>query len=389
MKRTNRWSRVLPGVAVALLSVTALAAVGDLEYAKAPLQGATHAKFAKPKEIKTGKKIGLPTAEAVVASGTVYGIDIQAAVTGEKDYDALRLDVSGKGDFREAPVLPVRTESKEAQLYVAAIGPTQVTLKKDGQVIPVTVTGKYYEVQGTPRLYMQFSASAEGSCAFGEATRKVRIIDASGNLAFGEAQAGRGAKGRFDRVQIADENGKFLSSPLTPGTALGQPIQVGGKWYTLSVDGMKVSAEALTCPMGQIVGSGEKWQLMLTGKKYTITVSGGAKPAEVPADTYRVTRCNYFADDGANKAILGTSPAKSIEVTEGKTLSVPTGLPIKVTVSAAVKQRKVTFSLKRTDAVGYEVVGIVNGAGQEPKAPSIDVVNQKGMVVYTAKLEYG
>ena len=391
MKRTNRWSRALPGVAVALLSATALAAVGDLEYAKAPPPGrGIYVNFAKPEKIETGKDIGLPTAKAVIASGAVAGIDVRVAVTGEDEYDALRLDASGKGRFGKAAVLPMKTARKDAQMYLATIGPAQVTLKKDGQAVPVTVTGRYYELKGTPRLYLQFTAAAEGSCAFGETTRKVRILDASGNLAFGEAQTDKKARGRFDLVQIADENGKFLASALNQGTTLGQPIQVGGKCYTLSVAGMKVSAEAMTCPMGKIAGSGEKWQLMLTGKKYTITVSGGAEPVEVPADTYRVTRCNYFADGGADQAAMVSSYSqKSVEVTEGNTVPVPMGLPIKVAVLAAVKKGKVTFSLKQTDAAGSRIAGILNGSGQRPAAPAIDVVDQKGAVVYTAKLEYG
>ena len=392
MKKINQWSRALPGVVVVLLAVTALAAVGDLEVAAPPRFGSgLSVKFPEVRKITTGKDIGLPTAEAVIASGTVSGIDVRLAVTGKANkFDAMRVDTSGKGRFSKAPVLRMRTLSSKPERYIAAIGPVRMMFAKDGQSIPATVTGRFFGINGKYSMYLQFIVTAQGSCAFGEATRKVRIIDASGDMTFGEARTGKTTPGRFVRVLVADENGKFQFqfSRITLGTEMGQPIQVGGKWYVLKVGGMKVSAEALTCPMGKIVCGSKKWQLQLTSKKYKIIVRGGAKPVEVPADTYKLMRCCSLCTGPSKVAVLNSSPATPVKVVAGETLSLPTNLPLKVTILATVGKGKVTFALKQTDAAGFRA-SVVNQLGARPRPPSIDVVDQKGTIVHTAKLENG
>ena len=392
MRSNYMRSCVLVGVAVALLSAPALAAVGDLEYVKGPLVGqGVSIRFATPRKLAGGGRTGLPKGNLVVASGTMGGAPVSAALTGAKDFDALRLDLTGKGNFRNAATVPVRTTRKSANMYMASIGPAQISFKKNRKTIPVTVSGQYYENEGIPRLYVILTAAVEGSCAFGKTIRKVRITDASGNLRFDDAATGRNATGRYDLVQLADENGQFGASSSAPSTVLGHPIQIGGTWYTMRVRGMKVSAARSTCSMGKITGKGEKWQLMLRGRKYTITVAGGSEPVKTPADTYQVMRCNYFHTGSAGKtpAMVGSYPHLSVKVRPGRTLAIPMGLPIKATISATVKNRKVAFSVKRTDAAGNRIVSVVNAAGRRPKAPAIDVIDKTGKVVYTAQLEYG
>lgn len=391
MRKTYTRSCVLLGVAVALLSAPVLAAVGDLEYAKSPPGRGMSVRFGTPRKIEGGKGTGLPKGNLVLASGTLAGAPIRAALTGAKDFDTLRLDLTGKGDFRNAAKVPVRTVRKSAQMYVATIGPAQISLKKDGKDIPVTVSGQYYESKGRPRLYISLTAAVEGSCAFGDAIRKVRITDTSGNLSFDDASTGQNVRGRFDQVQLADENGRFMTGSKASIATLGHPMQIDGKWYTVAVDGMKVSAAPSTCPMGKIAGKGEKWQLMLRGKKYTITIDGGTEPVEVPADTYQVMRCNYYGTgpEGKTRAMVTSSPHLSIKLLPGKTITVPMGLPLEATISATVIKRKVAFSVKRTDAAGNRIMSVVNALGRRPKAPAIDVVDKTGKVVYTAQLEYG
>ena len=392
MTRTNRWNRVLPGVAVALLSATALAAVGDLEYANPPpiVRGAS-VKFAEFEKIETGKDIGLPTAKAAIGSATIAGVEVRAALTGPDKYDALRLDTSGEGSFSEAPVLGVRTVRDDASMYMAKIGPARIALKKDGLSIPVNINGRCGESKGKPWMYVYFTAAVEGVCQFGETTRKVRIIDCSVDMTFGSARPGEDAPAKYVRAQIAEESGKFVikGSRTAPGSPMKMPAQVGGKWYVLSVVGMKVSAKALTCPMGKVAGDGTKWQLQLTSEKHKIWVAGGAEPVDVPVDTYVLSGCSFFADGPKQVARVSSAPKTPFNVVAGETISVPTNLPIKATVLAVVKEGEATFSLQQTDAAGFRITGILNGAGLRPTAPTIDVVDQGGKVVHTAKMEYG
>ena len=376
---------VLLGVAVALSSAPALAAVGDLEYAKGPAVGrGISVQFATPRKVPAGNGKG----DLVIASGKMAGESIQAALSGVKGFDALRLDLTGKGDFRNAPKVPVRTIRKSATMYTAKIGPARVSLTKDGKVVPVTVSGQYYESRGRPRLYITLTAAVEGSCAFGKTVRKVRITDASGNLRFDDAGTGANARGRFDTVQLADATGRLPGGRST-GTALGHPMQIDGRWYTLAVKGMKVSARRATCPMGKIAGKGAKWQLSLRGRKYTITVDGGTQPVEIPADTYQVMACKYHHSEGSSRAMVSSSPHLSVKVLPGKTFEIPMGMPIKVNIAATVRNRKVAFSIKQTDAAGNRITRVLNASGRRPKAPAIDVIDKAGKIVYTAKLEYG
>ena len=392
MTRTYTRSCVLLGVAVALLSAPVLAAVGDLEYAKGPPAGrGVSIQFSTPRKIQGGNGTGLPKGNLVLASGTMAGTQVSAALTGAKDYDALRLDLTGKGDFKNAPKVPVRTTRKSGKTYLAVIGPARVSLKKDGKTVPVTVSGQYYESRGRPRLYVTLTAAVEGTCAFGKTIRKVRITDASGNLRFDDASTGTNTRGRFDLVQLADENGQFVSGREAQSTMLGHPMQVGGTWYTLTAKDMKVSAAPATCPMGKIVGKGDKWQLTLRGSKYSITVAGGAEPVEIPADTYQVMGCNYFptGGQGQTRAKVTCSPHLSVKLSAGKTFDVPMGLPIKASIAVTVKKRKAYFNVKQTDAAGNRITSILNADGRRPKAPAIDVIDKTGKVVYTAQLGYG
>jgi len=371
---------------VALLSAPAVAGVGDLTYAKGPAVGrGTTVQFATPRKIPGTGGNG----DLVVASGKFGGRPIQAALTGTKGFDSLRLDLTGKGDFRKAPRIPVRTMRKSKTAYTATIGPAQVELANGGKPVPVTVSGHYYESRGRPRLYLYLTAMVEGSCAFGSTVRKVRITDASGNLRFDDAVSGT-PRGRYDTILLADENGRFPSS-RTAGTALGHPMQVDGAWYTPAVKGMKVSARRATCAMGKVSGKGDKWQLSLRGRKYTLTVDGGSEPVEIPADTYQVSRCNYYdtGSAGSSRAVVSTYPHLSVKVEAGKTVAIPMGMPIKVKMAATARGGKVSFSVKQTDAAGSRILSITNSKGGRVKAPAIDVLDKAGKLVYTAQLEYG
>jgi hypothetical protein len=409
MNGTWKHHRALTGVAVALLSATGFAAVGDLEYAKSPPPGpGMYVRFGQPTKLEqAGKLKQLGAVEAVVAEGKATGIRIAAAVIRTKadteDFDTIRLDVTGKGDFADAPKFALKTVRRTDTRCCADIVPGPATLKKDGRDIPVTVGGHYHVVRGKPSMWLRLSAAVEGTCAFGETTRKVRILDTTGDLEFG----GRGGSAAYlrgglettslvpspvgDKVQVADSKGRFDDLSISAGTMLGQPVQVARAWFLVRVSGMKVSAEPLEAPMGKIAGSGENWQLHLTGRKFRIIVNGGAKAVPLPVDTYRVARCVYFrpADRGKAVPAVSTYPRVDLKIGERETTSFKMGLPIKATLSAQVSSGQVRFSVIRVDAAGYRILRVMNAAGERPEAPAIDVVDKTGKVVYTAKLEYG
>ena len=453
------WKRccALTGVAVGLLWGTCLAAVGNLEYAASPpaFGRGVFVSLGPPKRIEQADKLRqLGAAEAFVVEGTArssrtsLGIKVAAAVIRTKadaeEWDAIRVDLTGKGDFRNAPKMALETDRNASSYYTyyASLEPGRAAVSSGGRDIPVTVTGYHYVARGTRAIGLTLQAAVEGTCAFGKEIRKVRILDSTGDLRFGGAAASPkiptspkrsssrvdrfgtaaassrryalrlepertsqlltplarrapvppGLRGA-DRVQVADEKGRFDHVKIAGGTLLGSPVQVGRKWFLVRVADMKISAEPLGAPMGGIAGIAGNWQVHLTGKKYAIIVNGAAKAVPVPADKYRVTRCVYFRPDQRGRAVPAVKsyhyPARPLEVAEGETAKVEMGLPVKATMVAKVSAGKVTFSVKRVDTAGRRILRVMNAAGQRPKAPPHEDVDKTGTVVYTAQLEYG
>jgi hypothetical protein len=431
MNGTWKHRCALMGAAVALLSATCFAAVGDLEYAKSPppFGRGVFVSCTPTRKVKQADKLEqLGAVEAVVGEGTAKGIKVSAAAIRTKadteEFDTIRVDLTGKGDFRNASKMALKTDQSASSYYAyyASIEPGQATVNKDGKDIPVTVTGCYQVSGGRPHIWLTLAAAVEGTCAFGKEIRKVRILDTIGDLKFGGGPASPRASEReleltselapqvrltllgrtsrvppglrgADRIQVADAKGRFDDVKISGGTLLGSPVQVGRRWFLVRVNGMKASAEPLKAPMGKIAGSADNWQVHLTGKKYGIIVNGAAKAVPVPADSYQVVRCIYFRPDQRGKAVPAVKSYSyrppSQEVAEGETAKIGMGLPMKVTMLAKVSAGKVTFSVKRVDAAGRSILRVMNAAGERPAAPAIDVVDKTGKVVYTAKLEYG
>jgi len=423
MRRTYTRSCVLLGAAVALLSATCFAGVGDLEYAKSPppFGRGVFVSCSPTKKIMQADKLRqLGAAEAVAGEGTARGIKVSAVAIRTKadtrEFDTIRVDLTGKGDFDNALKMALKTDQNASTYYAyyASVVPGQGMVNTGAKNIPVTVTGSYYVARGRPRIGLTLSAAVEGTCAFGKEIRKVRILDTTGDLRFSGGPASprklpsgttrltllSGSQlisGRLpalrggDRVQVADGKGRFANVGISKGTWLGHPMQVGRKWFIVRADGMKVSAEPLKAPMGKIAGKGDNWQLHLTGRNYQIIVIGAAKAVPVPVDTYRVMRCIYFRPDGRGQAVpaVASSPKSYLKIAEGQTAKLKMGLPMKATMSAEVSAGKVAFSVQRVDAAGYRIYRVMNAAGERPKAPAIDVVDKTGKIVYTARLEYG
>ena len=238
------------------------------------------------------------------------------------------------------------------------------------------------------------TAVAEGTCAFGKTTRKIRIVDGNGNLGLSDSVpppfSGVGIRPKGDGVLVADAAGKFASS--LPTSFVGQPVQVDGAWYVVSVDGLKASAARIKGKSGKISVGGAQWTCMLASEKYFLTVTGGADPVAVPADSYRVLRYSLTmpADTGSRGPMIsGSAGTKPVEVKAGQCTQLPLGSPIKATVTAKKSDGKVVFSLDQTDPVGAKVDSVLVAGGKRPPKPSIEVVSADGAVVYTASLEYG
>ena len=379
----------LAAVAVALAAGPALAGVGDLQYVKPPpnlpmgIPLLTLAKAAVP------AKHGLISPNARLVP-TVPGISVafDASTAGSKRLDVIRIDPTGKNNFANALKLKLPDHPGTGSA-IGRLGPTPAEVTREGRKIPVLVSAFFLQ---HPKQFMgcvSLTVAAEGTCAFGQTTRKVRVIGRNG--AVGLAAAGSSpARGReVDEIEEADAQGNFPRRRAA--TPLNQPLQVDGKWYTAKVTGMKVSASLMAGETGKLSVGAARWTCTLTGKTATLAVTGGAEPVEVPVGSYKVRDYQFFseADPGKFVPVIRGRGAKTLDIAAGTVAALKIGPPLQANISIRQKAGKVTFSLAMTDAAGGAVFAISVANGSSPPPPTIDVVDAGGKRVYTAKLEYG
>jgi len=389
MKWKPIWRLTMIGAAMALSAGIAAGGVGDLEYVKSRTggRGAT-CQPRQPVSTAVPKATGLHSPKAVLLSdkGPVRVI-LDAAKAGETKLTVVRVDAAGAGNFKQAVTVKSRLRST-----TGSFGPETVTVKRNGKAIPVIISG-HFHLGSSVRGGAGVTAMAEGTCAFGKTTRKIRIVDGNGNLSLSDPATppfGAAVPIKGDGILVADAAGKFTSS--IPTSFVGQPVQVDGAWYIVSVDGMKASSAPIDGKGGKISVKAAQWTCTLASKKYFLTVTGGDNPVDVPADSYRVLRYSLTmpAATGSRGArISGSAGSKLLDVKAGQCTPLPLGSPIEATVTAKKSGGKVAFSLNQTDPVGAKVGSVLGAGGKRPPKPSIEVVSAAGAVVYTASLEYG
>ena len=389
MKWKPIWRLTMIGAAIALSAGIAAGGVGDLEYVKSrtSAHGLT-CTSRRPVSTTVPKATGLHSPKAVLLSdkGPVCVI-LDAAAAGKTKLTAVRVDAAGAGDFRQAITVKSRLSGT-----TGSFGPQTVDVKRNGKTIPVVIYG-HFHTGSSVRGGAGVTAMAEGTCAFGKTTRKIRIVDGNGNLSLSDAATppfGVAVRPKGDGVLVADAAGKFASS--IPTSFVGQPVQVDGAWYVVSVDGLKASAAPIEGKGGKISVKGGKWTCTLAGEKYYMTVTGDADPVAVPAGSYRVLRYRLTmpAKTGTRGPMIsGSAGAKPVVVNAGQCTPLPIGSSIDAKVTARKSGTNVVFSLAQTDPIGAKIGSVLVAGGKRPPKPSIEVVSAAGAVVYTASLEYG
>jgi len=345
----------------------------------------------------------------------------------------LRFDFRGKGEFHNAPTVPLRLKARSTgpqRVTMMEFGPTRIDANTASGTFPVTVSGSYFRVQTYRRLDLSLGSAAEGTCRFGEAEYTVRVVDGDSNLRLGDAWAR--PKGRGQRLDTgAVTPGDTLvvkAGEVTRTVCYGAPVEVGGAWYDvrLSADGKNVSARPLDLPAGSIRIPHAKWDCLLVGRKHVIRAVGSDQPIAVPADEYAVTRyVEWSAPDARNRRTRvrrddvgpGTrSKPLLVAVGKGETAEVKVGSPLTARIEvlpmaggstsllsgllpggrvadgrrdARKPARSFRLSLALTDASGRRI-GDINTPGKgRPKPPKITVRDAAGKAVFTGTLEYG
>lgn len=388
---------------IILLGLAPLAegAVGDLKAVPvAPGQALQQPSFNASTEgfTKAGGD-GLTSKHAMVATLKAGEAVIKAALdskspTGETP-DLIRLDLSGKGEFKGCPTLPLKLQG--AATSATRIGPATIQDKRDGKDVPIQVRGYYYKRADYRYLSLQFGTALEGSCAFGAKTCRVRIVDGDGNFRCGDPAKMTVKDGKAGEIALGDTLQVFGGDEgaATQRLFFGQRVKVDGKWYDVKIspDGSKVSAAEAKVQMGQVRMPRERWSATLLGTKHLVNLSGGAAPVKVPAGEYVFMSYNEMYKDGARLLCMGgrapQGALKVFSVQAGKVTDLAAGSPM--TAGLDVKSRDATtqFSLRLLDASGARVRVLQIARGQRPEAPQIEIHDAAGKKVYDGKMRYG
>ena len=392
----------ISSVLVVLCASFALGATGDLTFMKEPLS-TTYTSLVYVNRFTHGgadKDRGLVSEHSVVGAASKIAGGMHVAIDSVKpdasQSDVLRLDFSGQGKFKGAPTVAIKIKPGRSGTTMGAIGPVVIVAKRDGRSIPIAVRGHYWKQATRRGLSLMLSSVMEGECKFGAKTYPVRVVDGNANLGFSDALKppfSPRSRMPFDRIVVDTGDGKFSSSATT--SYVGQPVFVGGKWYSIDVADMKITAAPQKITGGSVKVNAPRWRCTLIGKKNYLTLNGGTEPIAVPADEYRTANYTVYTGSDPGKrcaAVSGYgsfSGGKAFTVASGQTVDLTLGAPIEAMVVASMRGTKVNMNLMMKDALGGRIRSITTNAGARPPAPSIEVVDKAGKIVYTAKLRYG
>jgi hypothetical protein len=413
MKTIGFGCRTLFGAGVALLSAVAVAGVSDLTYVNSPPSGvavsAGGATFTMTKAGDPAAAGLLHPRAMVVAEASPVKVAFDADDPKAEMLDVARIDRTGKGNFAKAETVKltkstirlasvsVKTTTAAAarnELQTASFAGCPVEIVKDGKKVPVLVSGRCYKSGAREYGSVAIQLAAEGQCKFGDVVRKVYVADTNRNFEIGDVVVRKVADREYklpDTCVIANAAGLLDAASCEATARMGEPVQVAGKWYTLTGGGMKIAAEPIAGSTGKLAIESPSWQAMLTCKEYNLSLKGGKEPVEIPVGEYQVLMFHLYRQADANNATpnLSGSYAKQVKIEAGKTVSLALGADITLTLNTEVTGDKARISAVMTDSAGSRIAALYGPGGKRPPAPEVEVVNKKGEVIHTGTLAYG
>jgi len=298
----------------------------------------------------------------------LLGLAFDSKEPGSAVFDVLRVDFTGRGDFRNACTIPrtrafANQRDKRLDLWFDAL-PLMVTLRS--RRVPVRVRCRYGEREvgsGKPLhrwLEIRLALSARGKCRFGKRTHVVELRDCDGNLRVSDPYPVSPDAGPGDLLIV--DRGSTGQPPAAEGY-YGHPVLVDGRLWDLTVseDDMTIAATPYEGPTGSIRVDQLYWGAKFAGQKHLIAVRGGKKPVPVPVDRYRMflyderVRLSHGRFTHGMKlsgASLEGSHAVEFTLAAGQTKQIVIGSPLKGTWRAEQKGRAVQFGFSFTDVAG-------------------------------------
>ncbi|MFW6033314.1 MAG: hypothetical protein ACOCTI_08070 [Phycisphaeraceae bacterium] len=318
--------------------------------------------------------------------------------------EVIRFDFTGEGNFADAPSLPLRL-NKHNRGFVARFE-GNVEVPRDGQTQTVRVSGYYYLVNDEHYLRLGLRSAAGATVEIGGEPHQVVLLDGDNDLDVTTVPQREDHPDGSLRHMTRGDTVLVYPDPQDLGQAVvkgywGQPVQVGGRWYDLSLDeaSRTVSAEPVELKLGTVEVDYPEWELVLVGREHIMVLrSQDGSEQEVPADEYSVLQYELSAGEpvaGHRGQIAAhgwnVNPGTTqYAVNPGEATQVGLGEPLTVKVkSEKWGADRLNLTLAVTDVNGADVDPPMLPGRQRPAAPRFEVADAEGQTVYSGQFEYG
>ncbi len=380
------------------------APVGTLTYVyafrgrRSSLKGSQHFRPARP-------GCGTVHPKARVVTMDVGGRKMALALDAEKPdaqhYDVVRLDLTGKGDFRNALRIPriyfaprSRRSGQKVFEYEFVADVSDITIGERKMAAGIIIDYEEGAALGSAtELGCKFSTCAVGECRFGDKTYKVRFYDYSGNLSVCDPARLRREGDRLAKdawvdwfcVDVHEDadglrwftnvqgepiryDGRLwrINRERMPRSLYGHPVLVDGRWWDVhvSADGRQVTAEPCAGPMAYVRLDHPFWRMDLMGDGVLLNVQGGEGPVPVPAGRYRLDTYYEYVSSAPSRIsarveisdrVISRVGLPTFNLKAGTTTAIQLGSPLRGTMTVTQKEGSLHFSIDLNDIGGRGV----------------------------------
>lgn len=339
-----------------------------------------------------------PKAKVVLvkAGGQDIAVALDALTPDAQYYEVLRVDFSGKGQFKDAGLVPwdYLFDNREEGKYQYDFSRNPIYIQIGARSYVIGLSCRYVEGAGEHRLALSVTTHAEGTCRFGDNVYKVRLHDTSGNLRVDDPLRAvvrkEGDSSKFetwgDTFEVVMSKGK--NTQWITG-CYGHPIVVDGSLYNVVVseDGGRIKAEPYTGPTGKILIEHPAWSVGLINEKILLCLSGGSNSVPVPEGEYvPIAYEEWWSKEAAlkgNKSLCDPvciGIAKPVRVVADQVTNVLIGSPLKGTLKVRQEGNALVFEVTHVDAQGAKLQSSYPDSKGNTK-PSIVITDASGKTV--------
>ncbi|MCX5654983.1 MAG: hypothetical protein NTY65_10090 [Planctomycetota bacterium] len=274
-----------------------------------------------------------------------------------RTFNLARLDFTGKGDFKNATIIPQERagfEYRKKEVFYN-FSKDRANVKVGERVYSLAVFVSYTDTPNERTLEVKIDASAEGVCMFGSKAHKIRFCDGTSNLRIDDVATPVFEDGRYKKKEVGDSffvdlgNGKFRKFAYG---LYGHPVAVDGAVWNVKIspDGSQVTAEPYPGPTGMVHLDHPAWRALMARPGMIMVLYGDAGAIPLPAGRFELNDLEEWltpdaGEPRANLSVHSSSGGDFIDIKPGETLELAAGSPVVVWVKATQEGDTVRLAL--------------------------------------------